>query len=151
MDKTAVKVRLFIDRFSCFSKSHLQRLAHFMAEYESDNRSAYLRALTQLEKVAVSREFLDGSIQQLLTLPTIKTQICAEKQVILAQYESEQEQLRQTIASLMDKKVQLDAEINRQEKTLKSETNRIKKRYASRKLSWIHESGKPLSKRLRRV
>lgn len=113
--------------FPVFSKSHLQRLAHFMAEYESDNRSAYLRALTQLEKVAVSREFLDGSIQQLLTLPTIKTQICAEKQVILAQYESEQEQLRQTIASLMDKKAQLDAEINRQEKTLKSETNRIKK------------------------
>ncbi|WP_113631747.1 kinetochore protein [Pectobacterium peruviense] len=113
--------------FPVFSKSHLQRLAHFMAEYESDNRSAYLRALTQLEQVAVSREFLDDSIQQLLTLPTIKTQIYAEKQVILAQYESEQEQLRQTIASLMDKKTQLDAEINRQEKTLKSETNRIKK------------------------
>ena len=123
-----------------------------MAEYESDNRSAYLRALTQLEKVAVSREFLDGSIQQLLTLPTIKTQIYAEKQVILAQYESEQEQLRQTIASLMDKKAQLDAEINRQEKTLKKRNKPYKKkRYASRKLSWIHESGKPLSKRLRRV
>lgn len=112
--------------FPIFNKTHLQNLTHFIAEYEPES-SAYYRALTHLEQISNSRELLDDMVQQLLKLPVIDAQINLKKNAILAEYESEQEQLKQAISSLVDKKAQLELEIDKQKKNLKNEIEKSKK------------------------
>lgn len=124
--KRLMKLNYLSTSFPVFNKTHLQNLTHFITEHEPESH-AYLRALAHLEQIADSRELLDDMVQRLLKLPVIDAQINIEKKAILADYESEQEQLRQTIASLVDKKAQLELEIDKQKKHLKIETEKSKK------------------------
>ncbi|WP_320151446.1 hypothetical protein [uncultured Tolumonas sp.] len=104
--------------FPSFSKAQIQSLTHFIIEHKPNNK-AYHRALTQLEKTMASREFLSDITQQLLTLPAVQSQIDLEKKAILASYENEQQQFRQAIVLLSEKKIQLEDEIEKQKKELK--------------------------------
>ncbi|WP_258087096.1 kinetochore protein [Xenorhabdus bovienii] len=113
--------------FPEFSKAQLQNLAHFIAEYESDNEKSYLRAVSHLEQIADTRSFLNDTTQQLLALPEVEAQINGKKQEILARYESEHNHIKQSIAILSEKKIQLENEIADQRKKLKKETERINK------------------------
>ncbi|AKJ41263.1 coiled-coil domain-containing protein [Pragia fontium] len=124
--KRLMKLNYSSTNFPVFNKTHLQNLTHFITEHEPES-NAYLRALTHLEQIADSRELLDDMVQRLLKLPVIDAQINIEKKAILADYESEQEQLKQAIASLADKKTQLEAEIDKQKKHLKTEIEKSKK------------------------
>ncbi|WP_431889866.1 kinetochore protein [Pectobacterium colocasium] len=113
--------------FPQFSKGQLQNLTHFIAEHESDNEASYLRAVSHLEQIADTRSFLNDTTQQLLALPEIEAQLNIEKQEILARYEDEQLQIKQSITVLSEKKIQLENEIADQKKKLKKETDRINK------------------------
>lgn len=113
--------------FPQFSKGQLQNLTHFIAEHESGNEASYLRAVSHLEQIADTRSFLNDMTQQLLALPEVETQINIEKQEILARYEDEQHQIKQSITVLSEKKIQLENEIADQKKKLKKETDRINK------------------------
>lgn len=124
--KRLMKLNYSSINFPVFNKTHLQNLTHFIIEREPESH-AYLRALAHLEQIADSRELLDDMVQRLLKLPVIDAQINIEKKAILADYESEQEQLRQAITSLTDKKAQLELEIDKQKKHLKTETEKSKK------------------------
>lgn len=124
--KRLMKLNHSSSNFPVFNKTHLQNLAHFITEYQPES-NAYLRALAHLEQIADSRELLDDMVQRLLKLPVIDAQINIEKKAILADYESEQDQLRQEIASLADKKAQLESEIDKQKKHFKTETEKSKK------------------------
>ncbi|MCS6029426.1 hypothetical protein LNO20_16245 [Klebsiella quasipneumoniae subsp. quasipneumoniae] len=114
-------------KFPQFSKGQLQNLTHFIAEHESDNEASYLRAVSHLEQIADTRAFLNDTTQQLLALPEVETQINIEKQEILARYENELHQIKQSITVLSEKKIQLENEIADQKKKLKKETDRINK------------------------
>lgn len=124
--KRLIKLNYSSVDFPAFSKAQLQKLAYFIESNESEN-DKYIRALAHLEQVAVSREFLDSMVQKLLNLPVVEAQINKQKKVILSGYENEQEKLRLVITSLVDKKTQLEAEIDNQKKRLKTETERSKK------------------------
>ncbi|WP_345863287.1 hypothetical protein [Shewanella algae] len=113
--------------FPQFSKGQLQNLTHFIAEHESDNEASYLRAISHLEQIVNTRSFLNDTTQQLLTLPEVEAKINFEKQEILARYENEQHQIKQSIMVLSEKKIQLENEIADQKKKLKKETDRINK------------------------
>ncbi|EEQ02998.1 hypothetical protein yrohd0001_2190 [Yersinia rohdei ATCC 43380] len=124
--KRLIKLNYSSIDFPAFSKAQLQNLAYFIESNESEN-DKYIRALAHLEQVVVSREFLDSMVQKLLNLPVVEAQINEQKKVILSGYENEQEKLRLVIASLVDKKTQLEAEVDNQKKRLKAETERSKK------------------------
>ncbi|KHT34504.1 hypothetical protein [Pectobacterium carotovorum] len=135
--KRLMKLNHSSTNFPVFNKTHLKNLTHFITEHEPES-NAYLRALAHLEQIADSRELLDDMVQRLLKLPVIDAQINIEKKAILADYESEQEQLRQAIASLADKKAQLESEIDKQKKHLKTEIEKSKKviRQQEAELDW---------------
>jgi len=113
--------------FPQFSKGQLQNLTYFISEHESDNEASYLRAVSHLEQIADTRSFLKDTTQQLLALPQIEAQINIEKKEILTRYEEEQNQIKQSIAVLVEKKIQLENEISDQKKRLKKEIERINK------------------------
>nr|WED68809.1 hypothetical protein PJ912_00150 [Pectobacterium colocasium] len=122
--------------FPQFSKGQLQNLTHFIAEHESDNEASYLRAVSHLEQIADTRSFLNDTTQQLLALPEIEAQLNIEKQEILARYEDEQLQIKQSITVLSEKKIQLENEIADQKKKLKKKLIVLIKRYVSKKMNW---------------
>ncbi|MFK8259035.1 kinetochore protein [Erwinia sp. AnSW2-5] len=124
--KRLVKLNYSSINFPVFNKTHLKNLTNFITEHVPES-NAYLRALDHLEQIADSRELLDDMVQRLLKLPVIESQINIEKKAILADYESEQDHLRQAIASLADKKAQLESEIDKQKKHFKTETEKSKK------------------------
>ncbi|CAI0724953.1 kinetochore protein [Serratia ficaria] len=124
--KRLMKLNYSSTNFPVFNKKHLQSLTQFINEYEPGSK-AYFRALAHLEQIADSRELLDDMVQRLLELPVVDAKINIEKKAILADYESEQKQLRQAISSLADKKAQLELEIDKQNKHLKTETEKSKK------------------------
>lgn len=113
--------------FPEFSKGQLQNLTHFIAEHESDNEVSYLRAVSSLEQITDTRFFLNDITQQLLALPEVEAKINSEKQEILASYENELIQVKQSITVLSERKTQLESEMADQNKRLKKETERINK------------------------
>lgn len=124
--KRLIKLNYSSVDFPAFSKAQLQNLAYFIENNKAEN-DKYIRALDHLEQVAVSREFLDSMVQKLMNLPIVEAQINEQKKVILSDYQNEQEKLRLELTSLVDKKNQLEAEVDNQKKRLKAETERSKK------------------------
>lgn len=109
-------------------KVQLQALANFanLSSSESDLR-AHARALESLDNAADAKAILDGTIRQILELPAIKGRIDAEIAEIAEKYAAEQNNLKNEIVDLAEKRRLLNADLEARKEAAQAELEKLKK------------------------
>lgn len=126
--KRLFKQRKESDGFPSLSKSQLHSLAEFVNLSSSDiGPSTYTRALESLKSVAASKELLSGAVDEILELPEIKVRIELAIADIAKAHAEEQNVLKAEIASLIQQRRAIEAEVDAKKEAAQAEFERVKK------------------------
>ena len=125
--KRLFKARSELDGIPQITKAQVARLADLAASEANDGclGSSIRRAKGHVDDLLATKEEISLVVQELLATPTVNASLEAEKQRILAEFETSLEGHRQEMGALLGKKEQLEAGIKKLHEQQQAQASRL--------------------------